>query len=319
MSFKEIILVTGGAGFIGSNYLNRFVPLRPDTLFVNVDALTYAADLSNVTVSSLPNYAFENVDIRDEKELGRVFTTHKPTGVIHFAAESHVDHSISGPQIFVDTNVRGTLNLLSLAHEHGVRRFHQASTDEVYGSLGMADPAFTETTPLSPNNPYSASKASADLMVRAYHKTFGLDTVITRCSNNYGPHQDSTKLIPLFIQKLLAGEKVPLYGTGENVRDWLFVTDHVDAIDVVFRQGRAGEVYNIGGGEEVRNIDVVKRLIALAGRDETSINYVTDRPGHDFRYAIDSSKIERELGWKAVVSFEDGMRKTFDFYRAKLS
>lgn len=315
MKFKKTIFVTGGAGFIGSNYINTYVPIRPDTLFVNIDALTYAGNLENIHVSKLfPNYVFEKADIRDEKVLEKLFAKYKPFGVIHFAAESHVDLSISGPRIFIETNIQGTHNLLDLSRKHGVKRFHQVSTDEVYGSLGKDDPAFTEETPLAPNNPYSASKTSADLLVRAYHKTFGLDAVITRCSNNYGPHQDGTKLIPLFIKKLLAGEKVPLYGKGDNVRDWLYVADHVEAIDLVFNKGKAGEVYNIGGGEELRNIDIVNKLLELTGRGKEAINFVTDRPGHDFRYAMDASKIEKELGWKASISFKEGIKKTFDFY-----
>ncbi len=318
MKFKKTIFVTGGAGFIGSNYLNMFVPKRPNELFVNIDVLTYAANPENLsTVAKLPNYAFEKIDIRDEKALEKVFKKYKPDGVIHFAAESHVDHSINGPQIFIETNVRGTHNLLSLARAHGVKRFHQVSTDEVYGSLGPKDPAFSEMTPLAPNNPYSASKASADLIVRSYNKTFGLNTTITRCSNNYGPYQDVTKLIPLFLKKLLAGEHVPLYGKGDNIRDWLYVDDHVRAIDLIFTKGKAGEVYNIGGNEEIRNIDVVKRLLKITNRDESFIDHVTDRLGHDFRYAIDASKIERELGWKPKVNFEQGMKKTLDFYKGK--
>lgn len=305
-------MVTGGAGFIGSNYLNRCVPFYPETLFVNVDMMTYAANPDNLAVSQLPNYVFEKVDIRDEEALERIFLKYRPSGVIHFAAESHVDHSIKNPHIFIDTNIRGTHNLLNLSRIHGVQRFHQVSTDEVYGSLQSDDPAFTEQTSLSPNNPYSASKASADLLVRSYHKTFGLDTVITRCSNNYGPHQDDTKLIPLFIKKLIAGEKVPLYGKGDNVRDWLYVGDHVEAIDVVFNNGKAGEIYNIGGGEEMKNIDIVKNLLELTGRDESMIEYVTDRLGHDFRYAIDAAKIKAELGWEAKTSLSDGLKKTFN-------
>lgn len=310
--WKRTIVVTGGAGFIGSNYLNRCVPFYPETLFVNVDMMTYAANPDNLAVSQLPNYVFEKVDIRDEEALERIFLKYRPSGVIHFAAESHVDHSIKNPHIFIDTNIRGTHNLLNLSRIHGVQRFHQVSTDEVYGSLQSDDPAFTEQTSLSPNNPYSASKASADLLVRSYHKTFGLDTVITRCSNNYGPHQDDTKLIPLFIKKLIAGEKVPLYGKGDNVRDWLYVGDHVEAIDVVFNNGKAGEIYNIGGGEEMKNIDIVKNLLELTGRDESMIEYVTDRLGHDFRYAIDAAKIKAELGWEAKTSLSDGLKKTFN-------
>lgn len=312
---EKTFLVTGGAGFIGSNYLNKFVPKYPEFLFVNADALTYAGDLKNVHVFKAPNYVFEKIDIRALDQLEKVFKKYTPTGIIHFAAESHVDFSISNPSLFVETNVNGTHNLLLLAKKYGVERFLQVSTDEVYGTLEAGDQPFTETTLLAPNSPYSASKAAAEFLARSYHKTFGLDIVITRCSNNYGPNQDKTKLIPLFITKLLVGEEVPLYGKGKNIRDWLHVEDHVDALDLVFHKGASGEIYNIGGNCEIENIEIAKKLIALAGRDESAIKRVPDRLGHDFRYAIDCSKIRRELGWSPKKTFEEGLRGTFEFYK----
>ncbi|MEK7136604.1 MAG: dTDP-glucose 4,6-dehydratase [Patescibacteria group bacterium] len=315
MTYSRTYLVTGGAGFIGSNYLNKFVTLKPDTFFVNIDCLTPAGSLDNITVSSAPNYLFSQVDIRNIEALTEIFTEFKPTHIIHFAAESHVDRSLENPNIFIETNITGTHNLLALAHKNGNSRYHQVSTDEVYGALSALDPEFTEDSPIRPNNPYSASKASADHFVRAYHQTFGLPTTISRCSNNYGPRQDKTKVIPLFITKLLAGEKVPLYGEGAQIRDWLFVEDHIDAIQLILEKGRLGEIYNIGGGVEISNLDLTKKLLTATGRGETFIEQVADRLGHDFRYAIDSSKIEKELGWKAKKSFADGLAETVAFYR----
>jgi dTDP-glucose 4,6-dehydratase len=304
----QTIFVTGGAGFIGSNYLNKFVPQYPDIKFVNIDSLTYAANLENVTVSNLPNYVFEQVDITNSLKLADLFIKYKPTGIINFAAESNVDKSIENPDGFILTNVMGTNNLLHLSVKYKVDRFHQISTDEVYGSLGKSDPAFTEETPLAPNNPYSASKASADMMVRAYNKTFGLNTVITRCSNNFGPNQDDTKLIPRFIKKLQAGEKVPVYGQGLNIRDWLHVSDHVKAVDLVFNKGIAGEIYNVGGTNEFTNIEITRKLCELTNRDvNEAIEYVTDRLGHDLRYAINATKINSELGWVPTITFVDGI------------
>lgn len=304
----KTIIVTGGAGFIGSNYLNRYVVENPETRFINVDALTYAGNLENVTVSDSSNYAFEKVDISDYDELARVFATYEPVGVINFAAESNVDKSIESPEQFITTNVRGTNNLLRLSLEHKVERFLQISTDEVYGSLTADGAAFEETTLLAPNNPYSASKAAADLLVRSYFKTYGLNTVTTRCSNNYGPNQDDTKLIPRFISKLKRGEKVPLYGDGLQRRDWLHVSDHIRAVDMVYKEGKAGEVYNVGGNDDLPNLEVVRLLLELTGRDESAIEYVEDRLGHDFRYAINATKIERELGWAPEINFDDGIR-----------
>jgi dTDP-glucose 4,6-dehydratase len=303
----KTIFVTGGAGFIGSNYLNFAVPVYKDTTFVNIDALTYAGSLSNIKVEGAANYVFANFDITDELAMENLFSQYRPQGVIHFAAESNVDKSIERPDAFIKTNVMGTNILLRLAVKYQVERFHQISTDEVYGSLSITDPAFTETNPLLPNNPYSASKAAADLLARSYHKTFGLATVITRCSNNFGPNQDDTKLIPRFIKKLKAGEQVPLYGDGQQRRDWLHVSDHVTAIDLVFHKGRAGEIYNIGSDHDLSNLEVVKILLTHTGRHEDSIEYVTDRLGHDFRYAIDASKITSELGWEPTMNFEAGI------------
>lgn len=304
-------------GFIGSNYLNIVVPRYPSYLFINLDALTYAANKKNVEIDHLPNYIFVKTDIRDQKQLEKIFKKYKPTHVINFAAESHVDISIKNPHIFVETNIGGTHNLLKLSKEHGVKRYHQISTDEVYGSLDHDGVPFTETTNLAPNSPYSASKAAADLLVRSYHKTFGMDVIITRCSNNFGPRQDHSKLIPRFITLLLQGKKVPLYSKGEHIRDWLYVIDHVEAIDLVFHKGKAGEIYNIGGsGEsEKTNMEITETLLNLLGKDKNHIEFVTDRPGHDFRYSIDTSKIRKELGWKAKFSFKDAIKKTIDFYK----
>lgn len=305
----KTIFVTGGAGFIGSNYLNKFVLAYPDIHFVNIDALTYAGKLSNIKVTDSSNYSFEEIDITNIQTTEEIFKKYKPEGVIHFAAESHVDKSIENPDVFIHTNVLGTNNLLHLSVKYNVKRFHQISTDEVYGSLEIEDAPFMEIDILAPNNPYSVSKASADLLVRSYNKTFGLDTVITRCSNNYGPNQDDTKLIPLFIKNLQAGDKVPLYGDGSNIRDWLYVEDHVDAIDVVFNKGANGEIYNVGGDNELTNIALVKKLLELTSKEEDAIEYVADRLGHDFRYAIDASKIKDDLGWKPRISFDVGIRE----------
>jgi dTDP-glucose 4,6-dehydratase len=313
--FSKTIIVTGGAGFIGSNYLNKFVPRYSKYRFINLDALTYAAKRSNLTVEKLPNYVFEKADIRDTAKLEKIFKKYRPTAIIHFAAESHVDLSIKDPNIFIETNIIGTNNLLSFAKKYGVTRFHHISTDEVYGALKDKKGVFAEKSPIAPRNPYSASKAGADLMVLAYHETYGMNVVITRSSNNYGPNQDTTKLIPSFITKLLKGEQVPLYGRGENIRDWLYVEDNVAAIDLVFHKGKSGQVYNIGGDCELENRAVVKKLLTLTGRDEKSIRYVEDRLGHDFRYALSSGKLTKELGWRPKMNFEKGLRNTLTFYK----
>lgn len=314
--FEHTLFVTGGAGFIGSAYLNYAVPEHPNTLFVNIDSLTTASDLGNVTVSDQPNYRFEKADIRDLTALATLFKQYQPNGVVNFAAETHVDISLKIPFLFVETNVIGAHNLLSLARDYKVTRFLQISTDEVYGSLGPTDPAFTEESPLKPNNPYSASKASADCLVRSYHETWGLDTVITRTSNNYGPNQYHNKLIPRFVKRLMKGMPMTIHGTGKNVRDWIYVEDNVRAIDLAYHKGRAGEIYNVGAHTEKTNLEIAEVLASLAGKDpKTCIIYVEDRPGNDERYALDTTKIERELGWKPSVSFTIGMQKTFEHFR----
>jgi len=319
MTFAKKILVTGGAGFIGSNYLNYAVKKYPRELFINVDALTYAADLRNVVVHDRKNYAFEKADICDRAAMAGIFEKYQPTHIIHFAAESHVDQSIADPSLCIRTNVEGTNALLKLARDHKIERFHLVSTDEIYGGLSAADAPRTESSPYDPGNPYSASKASAELLFLSYRRTYGIRGVITRSSNNYGPRQDTTKLIPKFITHLLQGRKVPLYAAGDNIRDWLYVDDDVRAIDLVFRKGREGEIYNIGGGQERTNLEVTKALLRLLKRTEKEIEYVADRPGHDFRYSLSSRKIERELGWKPRVSLEKGLKKTIAFYKEKIA
>jgi dTDP-glucose 4,6-dehydratase len=323
-AFKKRLLVTGGGGFIGSNLLLHLVPKYPDYLFVNLDCLTYAGNLTNLeAVEKAPNYRFEKIDIRDYEALESCFAKHDINGVIHLAAESHVDRSITGPAEFISTNINGTFNLLELARKRAAEgkdiRFHHVSTDEVFGSLGQTG-FFTETTPYSPNSPYSASKASGDHLVRAYHKTYGLDVVTTNCSNNYGPYQFPEKLIPLMIRNAQRGEKLPVYGDGKNVRDWLYVEDHCTALDLVFHKGVTGATYNIGGHNEIENIKIVRLICSILDdrlggepRDKL-ITFVKDRPGHDRRYAIDASYIQKELGWKPAVTFEEGIRKTVDWY-----
>lgn len=313
--YNKTILVTGGAGFIGSNYLNTFVPVYPNYRFINVDSLTYAANLKNITVSEAANYAFAQADIRDNTALLRIFDKFSPTHIINFAAESHVDNSILGPRIFIETNIVGTENLLECARTQRIVRFHQISTDEVYGSLSPDAAPSKEDAPLLPNSPYSASKASADLLVRSYNKTFGLNTVITRASNNYGQHQHREKLIPRFITNLLENKKVPVYGEGMNIRDWIHVSDHIQGIDAAFHTGKSGEIYNLGGGKELTNLTITKELLQLLGKDETMIEHVTDRLGHDFRYALDSSKATQELGWTPKKDFSSGLRETVEYYK----
>ena len=319
IQFKKTILVTGGLGFIGSNYLNKFVTKYPQYQFINADAVTYAANKKNVTVSDKPNYVFEKVDIRNLPALEKIFRKYHPTDIIHFAAESHVDISIKDPSIFIETNVVGTHNLLMLAKKYTINRYYQVSTDEVYGSLKIKDKAFRTTSPLVPNSPYSASKASGDLLVRAYHETFGLDTVTSRCSNNYGPNQDYSKLIPKFFTLLMANKRIPLYSKGENIRDWVYVEDHVDAIDLIFHKGKPGTIYNVGGNCEMSNKEIVNKLLKLTGRTVSSIDYVADRPGHDFRYAIDTREIYKDLGLKPKFNFDKGIAKTFAYYKQKFT
>lgn len=323
---RKKIVITGGAGFIGSHVVRRFVKQYPDYEIFNLDKLTYAGNLENLKdIENYPNYYFVQADIVDGNAMQALFIKEQFDGVIHLAAESHVDRSISNPLEFVMTNVIGTTNLLNAAKQIWKDRqdvlFYHVSTDEVYGELGDTG-KFTETTPYSPNSPYSASKASSDHLVRAYHETYKLPVKISNCSNNYGSHHFPEKLIPLFINNIKNKKSLPVYGKGENVRDWLFVEDHARAIDVIFHEGKVGETYNIGGNNEWKNIDLVKllctimdqKLNRISGESEKLISYVTDRAGHDFRYAIDSSKLMNELGWKPSVTFEQGLEKTVNWY-----
>ena len=306
------LLVTGGAGFIGSCFVRHILNKYPDYKVINLDALTYAGNIENLDdVKDNPNYRFVHGNICDKKLVRELIV--ESDCVLNFAAESHVDRSITGPEIFVETNVQGTLNLLQASKELGVERFLQVSTDEVYGTLGK-DGYFYETTPLAPNSPYSASKAGADLLVRAYYETYKLPVLNTRCSNNYGPYQYPEKLIPFFISKLKRGEKVPVYGDGLNVRDWLYVYDHCEAIDVVLHKGKVGEVYNIGGHNEKTNLEITHLILDAMGKDDSYIEYVQDRLGHDRRYAISNDKITSELGWAPSVTFEEGIKLTIDWY-----
>ena len=306
------ILVTGGAGFIGSCFIRHILNKYKDYKVINLDALTYAGNIENLDdVKDNKNYTFIHGNICDKRLVTDLAA--EIDCIVNFAAESHVDRSITGPEIFIETNVKGTLNLLQSAKECGAQRYLQVSTDEVYGSLGKTG-YFYETTPISPNSPYSASKASADMLVRAYYETYKLPVLITRCSNNYGPYQYPEKLIPFFISKLLKGEKVPVYGDGLNVRDWLYVYDHCSAIDTVLHNGRVGEVYNIGGHNEKTNMEITKLILNAMGKDESSIEYVKDRLGHDRRYAISNDKIQKELGWCPSVTFEEGIKLTIDWY-----
>lgn len=306
------ILVTGGAGFIGSCFIRHMLKSHPDYKIINFDCLTYAGNIENLDdIKNSPNYSFIKADICDKKAVDRAVS--EVDCVINFAAESHVDRSILNPEIFIETNIKGTLNLLDCAKKRGIQRYLQVSTDEVYGTLGK-DGYFTENTPLAPNSPYSASKAGADMLVRSYFETYKTPVLITRCSNNYGPYQYPEKLIPFFISKLLKGEKVPLYGDGLNVRDWLYVYDHCRAIDTVLHKGREGEVYNVGGHNEKSNIEITKIILKEMGRDENSIEYVKDRLGHDRRYAIDNTKITTELDWEPSLTFEEGIKLTINWY-----
>jgi dTDP-glucose 4,6-dehydratase len=324
---EKTILITGGAGFIGSHVVRRFVKNYPNSTIVNLDKLTYAGNLENLRdIDMLPNYKFERADITDPDSLTPVFAKYSFDGIIHLAAESHVDRSISEPNAFINTNIIGTLNLLNAALAHWKDRmegklFYHISTDEVYGSLG-AEGLFTEETAYDPRSPYSASKASSDHLVRAYHHTYKLPVVISNCSNNYGPNQFPEKLIPLSINNIRNNKPLPIYGKGENIRDWLYVEDHASAIDLIFHKGKPGDTYNIGGHNEWTNIDLIRLLCRImdgklgrkAGSAESLITYVKDRAGHDLRYAIDSAKIQRELKWKPSLTFETGIVKTVDWY-----
>lgn len=306
------LLVTGGAGFIGSCFIRHVLKKHADYEIINLDKLTYAGNIENLDdIKNDSRYSFVRGDICD-KRLTEELTSNVDC-VVNFAAESHVDRSIEGPEIFIETNVKGTLNLLQASMKNKVQRYLQVSTDEVYGSLGKTG-YFYETTPLAPNSPYSASKASADMLVRAYFETYKMPNLITRCSNNYGPYQYPEKLIPFFITRLLKGEKVPVYGDGLNVRDWLYVYDHCEAIDTVLNKGKEGEVYNIGGHNEKTNMEITKLILDTMGKDETSIEYVKDRLGHDRRYAIANDKIQSELNWEPSIKFEDGIKMTIDWY-----
>ncbi len=312
--FKERVLVTGGAGFIGSNFLNHFVRRHKKTLFINVDILNYAGNLNNIEVSGLPNYAFFRFDIVNKKMMEEIFKKYKPTGLINFAAESHVDLSIKNPKRFLETNIIGTNNLLDLSVKYGLDRFLQISTDEVYGALGLNDESFQEDDPIRPRNPYSASKAAAEHLALAYFNTYGLNVVISRSSNNYGPNQDRSKVVPLFIDRLMKNNKIPLYGRGLQIRDWLYVEDNVRAIDLVFRKGIKGEVYNIGGGYEITNLELAKKILAKFEMGKEMINYIADRPGHDFRYSLSNAKIA-QLGWKPEVPFDEGLLRTINYFK----
>lgn len=311
------ILVTGGAGFIGGNFVHYMVNKYPEDEIVNLDLLTYAGNLETLKpVEDKPNYKFVHGDIADRDFIMDLFAKEKFDTVINFAAESHVDRSITDPGVFVRTNVMGTQVLLDASKEYGVKRYHQVSTDEVYGDLPLDRPDlfFTEETPLHTSSPYSSSKAGADLLVLAYYRTYGLPVTISRCSNNYGPYHFPEKLIPLMISRALADEELPVYGTGDNVRDWLYVEDHCAAIDLIVRKGTVGEVYNIGGHNERTNLEVVKTILKALDKPETLIQFVTDRPGHDRRYAIDPTKIETELGWKPKHNFDTGIQETIRWY-----
>ena len=332
-SIKNKILITGGAGFIGSNFIDYYSEKYPNDIIVNIDKLTYAGELSNLeTVATNDNYAFVKGDICDKGLLENLFEQYEFNSIIHFAAESHVDNSIESPGAFINTNIVGTFNLLEAARNHWMlsplkpkkgsenNRFHHISTDEVYGTLGEKG-LFKETTPYAPNSPYSASKASSDFLVRSYFHTYGLNVVTTNCSNNYGPKQHDEKLIPTIIRKALKGEQIPIYGDGKNVRDWLYVLDHCKGIDLAFHHREAGETYNIGGKNERDNLYIAQKICSILDEIRpqktpyiNQLSFVNDRPGHDFRYAIDASKIENELGWRADENFESGILKTVNWY-----
>ena len=309
-------LVTGGAGFIGGNYLHIMTKKYPNDRFVCLDALTYAGNMETLEpIMNLKNLRFVRADIRDRKAVNALFEEEHFDYVINFAAESHVDRSIVNPEIFLETNIIGTSVLMDACRKYGIKRYHQVSTDEVYGDLPLDRPdlMFHEDTPLHTSSPYSASKASADLLVLAYHRTFGLPVTISRCSNNYGPYQFPEKLIPLMIQKAIRNDRLPVYGDGKNVRDWLHVADHCSAIDLIVRNGRDGEVYNVGGHNERTNLQVVETILHAVGKPDSLIDHIKDRPGHDRRYAMDPEKIENELGWKPTYNFDTGIKQTIEW------
>lgn len=311
------LIVTGGAGFIGSNFIFYTLANHPGDQVICLDKLTYAGSLSTLApVIKLPSFRFVQADICDRETIYRLFEAERPNAVVNFAAESHVDRSIETPGVFFQTNILGTAMLMDACRKYGMIRFHQVSTDEVYGDLPLDRPEllFTEETPIHASSPYSASKASADLLVQAYYRTYGLPVTISRCSNNYGPYQFLEKLIPLTISNALKDKPLPVYGQGLNVRDWLYVEDHCKAIDLILRQGRLGEIYNVGGRNEMRNIDIVKLICRELGKPDNLISYVEDRKGHDLRYAIDSSKIRQELGWRPEMRFSEGIQKTIRWY-----
>ena len=311
------IIVTGGAGFIGSNFVFYMLKTHPEDRIICLDKLTYAGNLSTLQpVMDQPNFRFVKADICDRKAVYQLFEEEKPDMVVNFAAESHVDRSIENPSIFLETNIMGTAVLMDACRKYGIKRYHQVSTDEVYGDLPLDRPDlfFTETTPIHTSSPYSSSKASADLLVLAYHRTYGLPVTVSRCSNNYGPYHFPEKLIPLMIINALNDKALPVYGDGLNVRDWLYVEDHCRASDLILRKGRVGEVYNVGGHNEMKNIDIVTLICRELGKDESLIQHVTDRKGHDRRYAIDPTKIHDELGWLPETKFADGIKKTIAWY-----
>ena len=317
MDYRRTILITGGAGFIGSHVVRLFVEKYPDYRIICVDCLTYAGNMSTLkTALDNPAFKFLKINITDRQAVYSMFEEEKPDIVVNFAAESHVDRSIENPEIFLDTNIKGTAVLMDACRKYGIKRYHQVSTDEVYGDLPLDRPDlfFTEDTPIHTSSPYSSSKASADLLVMAYHRTYGLPVTISRCSNNYGPFHFPEKLIPLMIINALADKPLPVYGEGLNVRDWLYVKDHCKAIDLIIHKGRDGEVYNVGGHNEMRNIDIVKLICKELGKPESLITHVADRKGHDMRYAIDPAKIHNELGWLPETTFSDGIRMTIQWY-----
>jgi dTDP-glucose 4,6-dehydratase len=312
---NKTLIITGGAWFIGSNFLNKYVPLFPEIFFLNLDALTYAGNLNKLddAVKNAKNYAFVHADIRDIDVLREIYKKYQPTDIIHFAAESHVDNSIRNPRLFTEVNALGTQNLLDLHREFKMNRFHYISTDEVYGDIPESW-FFTEDTHLEPSSPYSASKAAGDMLTQAYGRTFGIDYTITRCSNNYGRNQNFISLIPLFISKMRKDEAVPLYGDGSNIRDWLYVEDHCDAIWEVFTRAKSRSIYNVGGNNEYTNLQITKILLTTLWKWEELISFVPDRPGHDKRYAIDATKIRNELGWEPKVKFEEWIKRTAQYY-----